>query len=273
VIGAHRIVDGQAPYGHMPTQSGRPPCGPADSAGEIRERIQTNGRCEASNDRGDTYGPVSYASYVPGYLAFGWTGKWDDLPAAHATSIGFDLLCLAGLALVGYRFGGRRYAAVLAFAWAAYPFTQYVSSSNTNDAMLPAFLIWGFWLLTSPWARGAFVALSGWTKFAALLVAPLWMSYPDRRRTLPFVGGFAAATLVAFSILLLEPNVLDAARTFWDRTVGFQLDRRSPFSLWEWRQYRADGIPDLHLVQDVLQVLVVGAAIAVYFVPRRKSPL
>ena len=25
----------------------------------------------------------------------------------------------------------------LAFAWVAYPFTQYVSSSNTNDALPP----------------------------------------------------------------------------------------------------------------------------------------
>ena len=59
VIGAHRIANGQSPYGNFPTQGDLKPCGPADSEGEIRERIQTNGRCEASNDRGDTYGPVS----------------------------------------------------------------------------------------------------------------------------------------------------------------------------------------------------------------------
>ena len=51
--------------------------------------------------------------------------------------------------------------ATLAFAWAAYPFTQYVSSSNTNDAIQPALLIWGFWLVSSPAARGVFAALSG----------------------------------------------------------------------------------------------------------------
>jgi hypothetical protein len=81
VIGAHRIVNGQSPYGHFPVQDDLKPCGPADAEGEIRERIQTNGRCESSNDRGDTYGPVSYVSYIPGYLLFGWTGKWDKLPA------------------------------------------------------------------------------------------------------------------------------------------------------------------------------------------------
>jgi len=181
VIGGHRIANGQIPYGNMPEQGGLEPCGPADAEGEIRERIQTNGRCEASNARGDTYGPVSYIAYVPGYLAFGWTGKWDELWAAHATTLLFDALCLLGLALVGRRFGGNRLGATLAFAWAAYPFTLYASNSNTNDAIMPAFLIWGFWLVSSPWARGAAVALAGWTKFAALLLAPLWLAYPRPR--------------------------------------------------------------------------------------------
>ena len=65
----------------------------------------------------------------------------------------------------------------LAFAWVAYPFTLYVSSANTNDALPPLFLIWGFWLVTSSFARGVFSALAGWTKFAALLVAGLGERY------------------------------------------------------------------------------------------------
>jgi len=183
-------------------------------------------------------------------------------------------LCLVGLALVGLRFGGTRLAATLAFAWAAYPFTEYVSASNTNDALPPLFLIWGFWLVTSPFARGAAVALSGWTKFAPLLVAPLWASYPDSRarprEKLVFVGGFLVATAVAFSVLLLEPSPLHAAHVFYDRTIKFQIGRHSPFSIWDWKQYAA-GYPDLHLVQRALQVLLVIGAIAVYFVPRRKT--
>ncbi|MBA3348123.1 MAG: hypothetical protein H0T13_06145 [Actinobacteria bacterium] len=275
VVGSQRIANGEMPYGHMPDQGDLEPCGPADAAGEIRERIQTNGRCEASNARGDTYGPVSYLAYVPGYLVFGWTGKWDELWAAHATSLVFDALCLLGLALVGRRFGGNRLAATLAFAWAAYPFTLYASNSNTNDAIMPAFLIWGFWLASSGWARGSAVALAGWTKFAALLLAPLWFGYPNARR-LPsrrFAAGFALTTLAAFSILLLEPDPLHAARVFAERTLGFQLDRESPFSLWGWGQYHAKGIPDLHRVQQALQLLLVGGAVLLAFVPRRRSPL
>jgi hypothetical protein len=275
VVGAQRIANGEMPYGHMPIQEDLKPCGTADAEGEIRERIQTNGRCEASNPRGDTYGPVSYLAYLPGYAVFGWSGKWDELWAAHATSLLFDALCLLGLALVGRRYGGPRLGATLAFAWAAYPFTLYVSNSNTNDAIMPAFLIWGFWLASSAWARGAALALAGWTKFAALLLAPLWLSYPNGIRVPArrFALGFAGATLGAFVVLLLEPDPLHAARVFAERTFGFQLDRDSPFSLWGWGQYHAAGVPDLKVGQQVLQVLVVAGAVAAAFVPRRKSIL
>lgn len=273
VVGADRIVRGQAPWGNFPIEGNLKPCGPADAAGEIRERIQTNGRCEAANPQGDTYGPVAYEAYIPAYGIFGWSGKWDDLPTAHATSIAFDLLCIVGLWLVGRRFGGARLGAMLAFAWAAYPFTQYASSSNTNDVLMPCLLIYGFWLASSPAGRGAFAALSGWTKFASLIVAPLWATYPGRRPSWRFLAGFGAATLAAFSVVLLEPSPLHELRVFWDRTISWQVGRQSPFSLWDWRQYYARGLPDLHLLQRVLQVLLVVAAVAVAFVPRRKSPL
>ena len=180
------------------------------------------------------------------------------------------------LALLGWRMQGSRMAATLAFAWAAYPFTQYVSSSNTNDSIPPAFLIAGLCFVAYPWARGASVALSGWTKFAGLLLVPLWASYPDGltrpRAKVAFALSFLAATALAFWVLLLEPDPLHAARVFYDRTFSFQLGRDSPFSIWDWRQYHA-GLPDLHLVQRALQALLVIAAVGVYFVPRRKSAL
>jgi hypothetical protein len=280
VIGAERIVkDGQAPWGNFPVEKTAPngkalkPCGTADSSGEIRNWVQTNGRCESANPEGDTYGPVAYESYIPGYLALGWSGKWDTLPAAHFTSIAFDLLTLLGLWLVGLRFGGQRLAAVLAFAWAAYPFTQYVSNSNTNDAIMPCFLVWGFWLVSKPAARGVMAAFAGWTKFAGLVVAPLWATYPGRRPSLRFLLGFAGATLAAFSILLLAPDPLHEAHVFWTRTVGFQIGRAAPWSLWDWRQYHARGLPDLHVLQHVLQALLLAGAVAFAFFPRRKSPL
>lgn len=274
VIGAHRIASGEVPYGNFPREEGTP-CAPPDRDGRSVYRIQTNGRCEAANERGDTYGPVAYLSYLPGYAAIGWKGKGDDLDAARFTSILFDALCLVGLALVGRRLGGARAAVTLAFAWAAYPFTLYALASNTNDAVQSAFLILGFLVASSPPARGALTALASWTKFVPLLVAPLWATYPDARRPRPalrFAAGFAIATALSFWVLLLESDPLRAVRVFWERTIASQIGRESPFSLWDWRQYHA-GLPDLQAVQIALQVVVGVGAVAVALWPRRKSPL
>ena len=182
VIGGDRILDGEAPYGHMPVENTAKSCGPADTAGEIRDWIQANGRCESANPRGDTYGPTAYLVYVPAVLTLLWSGKWDSLPAAHATAIAFDLLVVLGLFLVGRRFGGEPLGVALAFGWLAFPFSAYALNSNSNDAIMPAFLVWGFWLCTSSFSRGAAVALSGWSKFATLLLAPLWLTYPNGLR-------------------------------------------------------------------------------------------
>ncbi len=276
VIGADRILDGEAPYGHMPVGDTKRSCGPADSEGSIRNWVQTNGRCESSNERGDTYGPIAYLAYVPAALAFPWSGKWDSLPAAHATAIAFDLLAALGMLVVGRRFGGTRLGVALLFGWLAFPFTAYALNSNSNDTIMPAVLIWGFWLATSPVARGAAIALSGWTKFASLLLAPLWLTYPDglRPRTaLRFAAAFLVASAAAFAVFLLEPSLTEAVRVFVDRTIGYQLDRGSPFSPWDWGQYHARGIPDLGAVQLILQVGVLALAGVVAVIPGRKGPL
>ena len=51
------------------------------------------------------------------------------------------------------------------------------------------------------------------------------------------------------------------------------MGRQSPFSIWDWHQYHASGLPDLRLVQKVFQVLLVLGAVVLPFYPRRKSPL
>jgi hypothetical protein len=275
VVGADRILDREAPYGNMPQRGTLKPCGPKDSEGQVRERIQTNGRCEAAIERGDTYGPVSYhrlhtrgrglrLEREVGLLARR-ARDFDRVRPARGARAPADRTALRR----------PRLAALLAFAWAAYPFTAYTLDANTNDAIMPAFLLLGFWLVTSDWARGASVALAGWTKFGALLVAPLWATYPtyDLRRVLRFAAAFVAATVAAFAILLLEPSLWEALRTFWDRTIGFQSERDSPFSIWGWGQYHAQGIPDLGFLQPVVATLAVALAALLAFVPARKGPI
>ena len=145
----------------------------------------------------------------------------DRLPAVRFTTLLFDLLALLGLAAVGLRFGGTRLAAVLAFAWAANPFTQYVSSSNANDAIMPAFLIWGFWAASSDVGRGSLAALAAWAKLAALVVVPLWATYPnvrEWRRTASFSAAFAVTTALSFWILVVGGEPIEELRRFYERT-------------------------------------------------------
>jgi hypothetical protein len=106
---------------------------------------------------------------------------------------------------------------------------------------------------------------------------PLWASYPDAlrrpRAKAVFASVFGLVSLLVFWVLLLEPTPLEAARVFYNRTIASQLERESPFSIWDWGQYHADGIPDLEAVQRVLIPAVAIFALALFFVPRRKSPL
>jgi hypothetical protein len=114
-------------------------------------------------------------------------------------------------------------------------------------------------------------------KFASLLLVPLWASYPEGlrrpRAAVLFLGAFGLVSLLSFWVLLLEPAPLDAVRVFYNRTFESQLERESPFSIWDWGQYHADGIPDLETVQRVLIPVVAVFALVLFFVPRSKSPL
>ncbi len=120
-----------------PTRTSSTSATPASSA---RRRSSTAKRstahCPSDNEHGDTYGPVNYEAYVPFVQIFGWSGTWDDLPAAHAAAIVFDLLALALLFLLGRRVRGPGLGVVLAYAWAAYPFTLFALESNSNDTLV-----------------------------------------------------------------------------------------------------------------------------------------
>lgn len=295
VVGADRILDGRSPYGNFPTKTAIP-CGTRYSDGNYSGYIQPNGHCETAIERGDTYGPAMYTAYLPGVATLGWSGRWDDLPAAHFTSGFFDLLAGIGLALFGWQFGGRRLAAAMALFWFAVPWTAYTFMSDSNDTIVAAYLAWSAALIARPVGRGAFMMLAALAKFAPLILLPLWLrldrqpppprgewSYgnpalqqsraarvwssvrpgPGSVRTL--LGMVIATALLAALLVALDGT--GALRTFWDRTFGWQLDRPSPFSLWDWGEY--PGFPDLAAVQRILKAALVFGAVALFFVPRR----
>src|SRR4051794_15796133 len=229
VIGADRIVDGTKLYGNFP----------------------------ADNQHGDTYGPVNYAAYVPFEQAWPWSGKWDDLPAAHAASIAFDLACLLLVFLVGHRVRGPDLGVMLAYAWAAFPFTLYAMNCNVNDALVGALVLLALLAAAKPLRRGMCVALAGMAKFAPLALGPLYITH-SRRRVRFAVG--MAVVLVLCGVFVL---VYGDPRTFVHRTLGFQASRGSPFSIW--------GLRGWTTAQTVVQIGAVLLAVAVAFVPRRRD--
>ena len=270
VIGADRIAHGQSPYGHFPVEDDRPKCGPADSDGEVRDRIQTNGRCENANPLGDTYGPVSYLAYLPGYAIFGWSGQWDSLPAVHS-----DVDPLrpargrsASRSSAGASGASTRGGARVRVGRVAVHAVRVELEHERRDRPGAAHL--GLPRADEPRrARRRGRASRAGRSSPRCSLLPLWLGYPEARRRDASLAvlGFALATALVFFVLFLEPSPWHAARVFYDRTVGYQIGRDSPFSLWDWRQYHAKGLPDLHLVQRALQVLLVAGALALAWVP------
>ncbi len=255
VIGAERIVDGKSLYGNWPKD----------------------------NEHGDTYGPAAYEAYIPFQQLFGWSGRWDDLPASHAAAIAFDLLALGLLFLIGRRVRGPGLGVALAYGWAAYPFTLYAMESNSNDTLVAVFVLAALLAATyagrlAPAARGGFAALAGLTKFAPLALAPLLATHGLWQRTvwtrdgreevvrtrtrvrelatfaLAFAAIAAAASIPAFTH--------DSLHTIYERTFAYQGDRNSPFSVW--------GLyGGMHGLETAVEIFAAVLAVALAVVPRR----
>jgi hypothetical protein len=271
VTGAHRIIHGEQLYGDWP------------------EDIHS----------GDTYGPVNYAAYVPFEVIWPYTGEWDDLPAAHGASITFDIVTFILLIVLGIRIrpgpAGRRLGAILAFGWAAFPYTAYVLESDSNDALVAALLVATLILLAKPLWRGVTLSLAVWAKFSPLVLAPMLLTYDPEpreravsgeqgvrarrpraqdalfsrlravlfnRRSALFVLGFAVVTVAA----MLWPTINPGLKVFYERTIAAQAGRVSPFSIWGQAEWL-----------EPLRVAILAAtgvlAIALAFVPRKKSLL
>jgi Glycosyltransferase family 87 len=233
------------------------------------DRVVHGEELYVNNDvHGDTYGPVNYLAYIPFEALLPWKGTWDSVPAAHAAAITFDLLTIVGLMLLGatLRPGrqGRQLGLALSFAWAAYPFSLLALQENTNDLMISALLVLSLAALRSPPGRGALLGLAAAAKFAPLAIAPLLATGTGQDRTrswLRFGLAFAVVCVVA-----TVPFIPDGGlRELYDTTIGYQLGRGSPFSLWALH-------PSLDWLQTLLKVGAVALAAALCFFPRERSP-
>jgi hypothetical protein len=188
-----------------------------------------------NEQHGDTYGPINYLAYVPFELAFPYEGAWDDLWAAHAGAIFFDLMTLLGLFLLGrqMRAGpeGRRLGLALAWAWAAFPMTLYGVMDNTNDGLVSMLLVWMLVAFSRPAARGALLGLAAAAKFfpgALLLLVARGRGGEGRRAWLACTAACLGIFAFAFA-LYLPPGGL---REVWNCTIGYQLSRGADLSWW-----------------------------------------
>ncbi len=220
----------------------------------------------SNNEHGDTYGPVNYEAYVPFQQAFGWSGLWDDLPAAHAAAIAFDLLAVVLLFLLGRRIRGPGLGIALTYAWVSYPFTLFALESNSNDSLVAVLLLAAMLVASSPPARGVFAALAGLTKFAPLALAPLlWTHGLDgfsRPRRVFALASFAFAFVLAFAVVAIPAFTHDSLHTIYERTLAYQSNRESPFSIWG----LYGGLED---VQAAVQGAALALALSVAILPRR----
>jgi Glycosyltransferase family 87 len=245
VIGADRLADGEDVYGE-----------------EFGSELP-----ESGDVRGDVYGPVNYEAYVPFELALPYDGEWDDVPAAQAAAVAFTLLTALALFALGRRLRegeeGATLGVALAFAWLAYPFTLYTAASSFNDSLVALLVVSALLVVASAPARGALAALAGLTKFGPLALAPLLAAGTGDRR--PRSLGLFVASFVAVAAVVTLPLLPDGGvRELYDRSLGYQASRGSPFSIWG----QAPGLDFLH---TAVKVFAVGFGAALFFVPRTRT--
>jgi hypothetical protein len=220
----------------------------------------------SSAAHGDTYGPIVYLAYLPFELLFPWHGTWNYLASAHAASLFFDLVTVLGLVLLGRRLRpgreGLRLGLALGWAWSACPFTLLALMMHTNDGLIAMLSVLSLLAFTAPAARGALLGLAAAAKFAPAALIGLYAGGRDRgvKGAIVCVGSFAVVVVTSIGLYLPSGGLA----TFYNQTIGFQLDRGDIFSPWALH-------PGLDPLKTAIEVGVVLLCAIVAFVPRRRS--
>ena len=111
-------------------------------------------------------------------------------------------------------------------------------------------------------ARGAAVGAGAAVKFAPLALAPLFATAPSPRRSRAILVAVGLLAVLAITVLPYVPD--GGLRELYDRTVGYQAGRPSPFSIW--------GQTSAEWLHTLVKVAVAALAVAVAFVPRHRTP-
>jgi membrane protease YdiL (CAAX protease family) len=95
------------------------------------------------------------------------------------------------------------------------------------------------------------------------VLAPLFAAGHGERRARPLIV-FALAFLVTAAVVTIPLLPDGGFRELYDRTLGYQASRGSPFSVW-------GQAPSLHWLQTLSKVFALGLAALFFFVPERRS--
>jgi hypothetical protein len=182
-----------------------------------------------------SYGPAMYLAYVPFAALFPFDLSQTDTAGALAAAIVWDLGTVAALYAVGRRLragrAGHRLGVILAFAFAACPWSSFVLSRNANDGLIAFLIALVLLVATSPAARGALLGVATAAKFAPLILGGLFLRV-GRERTARTAVVYAAAVALVTAALIVRYLPDGGLRDFWDSTLGFEFSRSAPFSLW-----------------------------------------
>jgi hypothetical protein len=138
------------------------------------------------------------------------------------------------------------------FAWAVFPYTLYSANNNTNDIIVAAVAAVAVATATSPLARGASIVAGFAVKLFPIILAPSWMLHDGTRRRGPlldFVLGGIGIFLLTFWILAIDGDPIAGGVEFFDRTLRFQAERETPWTIFA-------QISELKVLQPVLTAVL-----------------
>jgi hypothetical protein len=217
----------------------------------------------------DSYGPFMYLAYVPFTAIFPLTDlSHAHADAARAAALFFDLATVVTLFFVGRRLlpgrDGTSLGLALGWAFAACPWSLIVLNEGTNDGLIAWLLALTLLTLRSPRWRGVVLGLAGAAKFAPLILGGLFSRVAGERGRRPF-REYAGALIAVMAFLVIVYLPDGGLREFWDSTIGFQLHRAAPSSMW--------GLhPSWKPVHAVVEALALGLAAASFTFPRERTP-
>lgn len=180
---------------------------------------------------GDTYPLLNYALYIPGAALHPVTEAWSDLSGSLSIAVLAALAATLALAALQRRLAPARPLAPYrtALAWLCFPPVLLSASGGSNDIVLAALLAGTLALASRPGRSTLLLAAAIWAKVVPLILVPLWLCEPARRRGRALAGAIAlSAGLLAWLLALGGPG---AARAMLD-AIAFQFQRGSFDAPW-----------------------------------------